>query len=80
MLRALDYFRAANCFDDTEPDPRLQDGIELVRAKQDDTGRWQQDWTPRGATLFDLDDGSGRPSRWLTLRALRVLRWWDDRT
>jgi hypothetical protein len=78
VLRALDYFRAAGQLDGITPDPRLVEGIELVRAKRDDTGRWPLDWKPRGATLFDLDDGIGQPSRWITLRALRVLRWWDD--
>ena len=78
VLRALDYFRAAGRFDGTAPDARLTEGIELVRSRQDESGRWQLDWRPRGATLFDLDDGPGQPSRWVTLRALRVLRWWDN--
>ncbi len=80
VLRALDYFRAAGRFDGDAPDTRLADGIELVRSKRDEDGRWQLDWRPRGATLFDLDDGPGQPSRWVTLRALRVLRWWDGST
>ncbi len=78
VLRALDYFRAAGRLDGAAPDARLAEGVELVRSKRDNTGRWQLDWLPRGATLFDLDDGPGQPSRWITLRALRVLRWWDD--
>ena len=79
VLRALDYFRAASRFDAAAPDDRLTDAIELVRSKRDESGRWQLDWQPRGATLFDLDDGPGQPSRWVTLRALRVLQWWNDR-
>jgi hypothetical protein len=78
VLRALDHFRAAGRFDGTAPDPRLADAIELVRSKRDVGGRWSLDWQPRGRTPFDLDDGPGRPSRWLTLRALRVLGWWDE--
>ncbi len=78
VLRALDYFRASARFDGATPDPRLHDAIEVVRSKEDDTGRWRLDWVPRGPTLFDLDDGPGQPSRWVTLRALRVLRWWDE--
>lgn len=77
VLRALDYFRAAGRVDEGQPDPRLGEAVELVRSKRDETGRWQLDWVPRGPTLFDLDDGPGKPSRWITLRALRVLRWWD---
>ncbi len=78
VLRALDYFRAAGRFDGTAPDERLADAIELVRSKRDESGRWPLEWLPRGATHFDLDDGPGQPSRWVTLRALRVLRWWDE--
>lgn len=80
VLRALDYFRAASQFDGTAPDARLADGIELVRSRRDESGRWPLDWLPKGPTLFDLDDGIGQASRWITLRALRVLRWWDEQT
>lgn len=78
LLRALDYFRAAGQFDRTPPDARLSDAIDLLRSKRDDDGRWCLEWMPRGATLFALDDGVGHPSPWLTLRAMRVLRWWDN--
>ena len=78
VLRALDYFRAASRLDNTAPDARLAEAIELVRSKQDDSGRWRLDWVPKGATLIDLDDGPGQPSPWVTLRALRVLHWWDE--
>lgn len=40
-------------------------------------GTWALDRELRGQVWFTLDDGVGRPSRWVTLRALRVLRWWD---
>lgn len=66
--------------DGTAPDPRLADAIELVRSKRDQAGRWSMEWAPRGVTPFDLDDGPGQPSRWITLRALRVLAWWEDPT
>lgn len=78
VLRALDHFRAAGRFDGTAPDSRLGDAIDLVRARRDRRDRLPLDWVPRGATLIDLDDGPGQPSRWVTLRALRVLRWWDE--
>ncbi|NKY07984.1 squalene cyclase, partial [Cellulomonas hominis] len=51
-----------------------------VRARRQPDGRWLLDRTPRGRTWFALDAGVGRPSRWVTLRALRVLRWWDGTT
>lgn len=69
VLRALDYFRATG-----DDDPRLAEALELVRSKQQPDGSWLLENTHRGATHFDLEDGDGRPSRWNTLRALRVLR------
>lgn len=78
VLRALDYFRSAARADGMAPDERLAEAIELVSSKRDEAGRWRMDWKPRGPTLLDLDEGPGHASRWITLRALRVLRWWDD--
>jgi hypothetical protein len=73
VLRALDYFRAA----DDEPDPRLGEAIDLVRSKRHPDGAWQSENTHRGAVHFAVDDSDGKPSRWNTLRALRVLNWFD---
>jgi hypothetical protein len=73
VLRALDYFRAAG----DPPDPRLGEAIKLVRSKQQSDGTWLLENTHPGAVHFPLDQGDGRPSRWNTLRALRVLRWYD---
>jgi hypothetical protein len=73
VLRALDYFRAAG----DAPDPRLGEAIALVRSKRQPDGRWLLENTHPGAVHFELEDGDGRPSRWNTLRALRVLRWYD---
>jgi hypothetical protein len=75
ILRALDYFRAA-AEPKGRPDPRLADAIAIVRSKQQPDGRWLLDWTPPGRTWFAMDEGVGRPSLWVTLRALRVLAWW----
>jgi len=77
ILRALDYFRSASKLDQTCPDPRLSVAIEHLRSKQQVDGRWVKDWAPRGRRWFEFDDGVGQPSRWITLRALRVLKWWD---
>jgi hypothetical protein len=71
VLRALDWFRAAG----GAPDPRMDEAIELVRAKQVDE-RWPLEGTYRGAVHLDMEDGDGSPSRWNTLRALRVLNWY----
>ena len=73
VLRALDYFRAAG----GAPDERMADAVELVRSKQQPDGTWLLEHTHPGAVHFALEDGDGRPSRWNTLRALRVLRWYD---
>ncbi|MGV8886309.1 MAG: hypothetical protein ACOH1T_12080 [Microbacteriaceae bacterium] len=75
VLRALDYFRLAR----PERDPRCARAIELLRPKQLPNGMFPLENSHQGPTLFELDDeGQGFPSRWVTLRALRVLRWWDD--
>ena len=73
VLRGLDHFRAAG----SEPDPRLAEAVELVRGKRGPDVRWLLENTHPGAVHFVLEDGDGRPSRWNTLRALRVLAWYD---
>jgi hypothetical protein len=57
-------------------DPRLEDAIELVRASRREDGRWTLQNTYAGKTYFQLES-RGAPSRWNTLRALRVLAWWE---
>jgi hypothetical protein len=74
VLRGLDYFRAAG----DPPDPRLDEAIELLRSKQQPDGRWLLENTHAGAVHFTLEEGDGHPSRWNTLRALRVLRWYEQ--
>jgi hypothetical protein len=72
VLRALDHFRGAGA----APDPRMEDAVDLVRAKRQPDGRWLLDRLHPGRVHFPFEE-VGRPSRWNTLRALRVLRWWD---
>ena len=74
VLRALDYFRDAG----DRPDPRIDEAVELVRAKRQPDGTWLLENTHPGAVHFALEEGDGTPSRWNTLRALRVLRWYDE--
>jgi hypothetical protein len=71
LLRALDYFRAV----DAPADERLADAITVLEAKQLPDGRWKLDHSFPGREFFALER-VGRASRWNTLRALRVLRWW----
>lgn len=78
VLRALDYFRASSEHTGAKPDPRLSEAIEIVRSRRNDDGTWPLDWNPTGRVWFDIDDGEGEPSRWVTLKALRVLKWWEQ--
>jgi hypothetical protein len=73
VLRGLEYFRAAG----DPPDPRVDEAIKLLRSKQQPGSTWLLENTHPGAVHFALDEGDGRPSRWNTLRALRVLRWYE---
>ncbi len=74
VLRALEYFRSAG----DPPDPRVAEAIELLRSKQQPDGTWLLENTHPGQVHFPLDDGDGQPSRWNTLRALRVLQWYEQ--
>jgi hypothetical protein len=76
--RALDYFRASSLLTGAAPDARLAEAIDHIRSRRLEDGRWPLDWNPTGRTWFDVDDGAGEPSRWITLRALRVLDWYDE--
>jgi hypothetical protein len=55
------------------PDPRLSAAMDLVRGKQDQQGRWKMEYTYNGKTWVDIEE-KGQPSKWVTLRALRVLK------
>ena len=75
VLRALDYFRGSGA----DPDPRMAEAVAVLRSKRQPDGRWLLDRIHPGRVHFDLEAGPGTPSRWNTLRALRVLKWWDGR-
>jgi hypothetical protein len=72
VLRGLDYMRAAGL----APDPRMEEAIALVESKRGGDGRWPLENPHRGRLYFEMDEGEGKPSRWNTLRALRVLKWY----
>jgi hypothetical protein len=74
VLRALDYFRAAWDVRDS----RMNEAIDLLRLKQQPDGTWLLENTHPGKVHFTLEDGDGHPSRWNTLRAMRVLKWWEQ--
>jgi hypothetical protein len=73
VLRALDYFRGSGA----DPDPRMAEAVAVVQSKRQPDGRWLLDRIHPGGVHFDLEGGVGTPSRWNTMRALRVLKWWD---
>lgn len=73
ILRALDYLRNAG----VPPDARIADAMQIVeRARQPD-GRWLLDNAHDEALALQFGESVGEPSRWNTLRALRVLRWFE---
>ena len=74
ILRALDYFQAVSA----PRDPRLAEAIEIVRSSKREDGRWPLQNRYKGKTYFELER-LGAPSRWNTLRARRVLQWWDGK-
>jgi hypothetical protein len=78
ILRALDYFRSAAALTGAAPDPRLGEAVGHLRARRLEDGTWALDWSQPGRVWLDMDDGPGKPSHWVTLRAMRVLRWWDQ--
>ena len=79
VLRGLDYLRHAGA----APDERVAEAIALVASKRDGDGRWPLEVRYPGVIPVEIDaadegEGEGRPSRWTTLRALRVLRWYEQ--
>jgi hypothetical protein len=75
VLRALDYLRDSGL----EPDTRLGDALQLVMSRRQADGRWLLDCAHDEALAFPFGESVGEPSRWNTLRALRVLRWYERR-
>jgi len=71
VLRGLDYFRWVGA----TIDARCAEAIEMVAAKHDDAGRWPLENIHQGPTSFAMEGPEGFPSRWNTLRAMRVLDW-----
>ena len=71
VLRGLDYLRSAV----VAPDARVAEALALVERKRGEDGRWPLENTHEGNSWLTMDDGDGQPSRWNTLRGMRVLRW-----
>jgi hypothetical protein len=71
VLRGLEYLRDAG----VKPDDRMAEAIGVVEGNRDPEGRWPLQNVHAGEAHFEMEDGEGKPSRWNTLRALRVLEW-----
>jgi hypothetical protein len=71
VLRGLDYLRGAA----VSPDERAREAIDIVDSKRDADGRWPLEIVHDDDLQFDLGEAEGKPNRWISLRALRVLRW-----
>jgi hypothetical protein len=72
-LRGLAYFARVNA----AHDERLQDAISWLKARRRPDGTWPVQYKYSGKVYFQMEKVGG-PSRWNTLRALRVLRWWGS--
>jgi hypothetical protein len=75
ILRGLEYLRSAGI----TPEARMAEAIDLVTSKRDAEGRWPLENVH--PDVLDAEPGvvEGQPSRWNTLRALRVLNWYSTR-
>jgi len=71
VMRGLDYLRGA----EVKPHGRVAEAIGVVEGHRDPDGRWPLQNVHAGEAHFQMEDGEGKPSRWNTLRALRVLHW-----
>jgi hypothetical protein len=71
VVRVLDYFRNAR----PAPDQRMSEALEVVESRRDAAGRWPLDIAYHDTLHADLGEAEGQPSRWITLRGLRILSW-----
>jgi hypothetical protein len=74
VLRVLDYLRGAG----VAPHERMAEAIGILESKRDAEGRWPLEHAHHDELLVDMGEREGMASRWITLRALRVMRWHDQ--
>jgi hypothetical protein len=74
VLRILDYLRDAG----VTPDDRTAEALDILASKRDADGRWPLEHAFPDELLGDLGEREDEPSRWITLKALRVLRWAEE--
>lgn len=73
VLRGLDYLQSAG----VEPDERITEAIDIIKERRHQNGRWPMNHLHSDRLGFPLEREKGRASRWNTLRAMRVLKWYD---
>jgi hypothetical protein len=76
VLRGLDYLRNAGI----KPDSRLSEAIKVVLKRRHQNGRWPLNLLHPEYVPLEMETGVGSASRWNTVRALRVLRWYNNPT
>ena len=74
VLRGLDYLRNAGI----APDGRIREAVEIVAGRRHQNGRWPLNLLHPEFVPLEMETGVGSASRWNTLRALRVLRWYGN--
>jgi len=74
VLRGLDYLRDAG----VRPESRVEEAVEVVVKRRHQNGRWPLNLRHRERIPLEMETEIGRASRWNTLRALRVLRWYGN--
>jgi hypothetical protein len=74
VLRGLDYLRNAGI----KADRRIREAIEIVAKRRHQNGRWPLNLLHPEFVPLEMETGVGRSSRWNTLRALRVMRWYNN--
>ena len=79
LLRGLDYVRSASVVAGVAPDARMAEAVAVLESRRGSDGRWLLEWQPRGRVWFSMEP-VGEPSRWVTLIAIRLLRWWNGAT
>ena len=82
VLRALDYFRNADADSKIGPDARISDALGLIESRRQadgkSRGKWLLDRAYDEGLALPFGESAGEPSRWNTLRALRVLGWYEQ--
>jgi hypothetical protein len=73
IMRVLDFFRECKIAKDL----RMADAVEIISKKRNEKGLWPLQQKHPGKTFFDMEI-PGKPSRWNTLRGMRIMKWWED--